>query len=141
MGSIIRPTATVYLNTNAIIYLTESNPDFKASIEGLLSRSSERAGARLVTSELTFTEVLVLPFRVGNDELVAAYERLLDTLIEPIPLGRQELFLAVKLRANTPKLRTPDSLHLATAILVGADVFVSGDTGIDVPAPMQKYVL
>lgn len=140
MGSIIRPAATVYLDTNAIIYLTEGNPDFKASIEGLFVEI-ERAGARLVTSELTFTEVLVLPFRVGNDELAAAYERLLDTLIEPIPLGRQELFLAAKLRANTPKLRTPDSLHLATAILVGADVFVSGDTGIDVPAPMQKYVI
>lgn len=140
MGSIIKPGATVYLDTNAIIYLTEGNPDFKASIEGLFVEI-ERAGARLVTSELTFTEVLVLPFRVGNDELVAAYERLLDTLIEPIPLGRQELFLAAKLRANTPKLRTPDSLHLATAILVGADVFVSGDTGIDVPAPMQKFPL
>ena len=140
MGSIIKPGATVYLDTNAIIYLTEGNPDFKASIEGLFVEI-ERAGARLVTSELTFTEVLVLPFRIGNDELVAAYERLLDTLIEPIPLGRQELFLAAKLRANTPKLRTPDSLHLATAILVGADVFVSGDTGIDVPAPMQKFPL
>jgi predicted nucleic acid-binding protein len=72
---------------------------------------------------------------------VAAYERLLDTIVEPIPLGRQELFLAAKLRAVTPKLRTPDSLHLATAMLVGADVFVSGDTGIDVPTPMQKYPL
>ena len=140
MESIIRSGATVYLDTNAIIYLTEGNPDFKASIEGLFVEI-ERAGARLVTSELTFTEVLVVPFRVGNDELAAAYERLLDTLIEPIPLGRQELFLAAKLRANTVKLRTPDSLHLATAMLVGADVFVSGDTGIDVPAPMQKYPL
>ncbi len=140
MGSIIRTGATVYLDTNAIIYLTEGNPDFKASIEGLFIEI-EQAGARLVSSELTFTEVLVLPFRVGNDELVAAYERLLDTFIEPIPLGRQELFLAAKLRATTPKLRTPDSLHLATAILIGADVFVSGDAGIDVPAPMQKYPL
>ncbi|MFN3397254.1 MAG: type II toxin-antitoxin system VapC family toxin [Sulfurimicrobium sp.] len=140
MGSIIKTGATVYLDTNAIIYLTEGNPDFKTSIEGLFVEI-EQAGARLVTSELTFTEVLVMPFRVSNDELVAAYERLLDTFIEPIPLGRQELFLAAKLRATTPKLRTPDSLHLATAILVGADVFVSGDAGIDVPALMQKYPL
>ncbi len=140
MGLTIRPGATVYLDTNAIIYLTEGNPAFKVSIEGLFIEI-ERAGARLVTSELTFTEVLVLPFRVGNDDLVAAYERLLDTLIEPIPLGRQELFLAVKLRANTPRLRTPDSLHLATAMLLDADFFVSGDAGIDVPAPMQKYPL
>ncbi|MBZ0091608.1 MAG: type II toxin-antitoxin system VapC family toxin [Sulfuricellaceae bacterium] len=140
MGSIIRPGATVYLDTNAIIYLTEGNPDFKARIEGLFVEI-EQAGARLVTSELTYTEVLVVPFRIGNEELAAAYERLLDVLIEPIPLGRQELFLAAKLRANTPKLRTPDSLHRATAILAGSDVFVSGDAGIEVPVPMQKYIL
>ena len=82
-----------------------------------------------------------MPLRVGNDELGAVYERLLNTIVEPIPLGRQELFLAAKLRATTPKLRTPDSLHLATAMLAGADVFVTGDTGIDVPASMQKYLL
>ena len=43
--------------------------------------------------------------------------------------------------ATTPKFRTPDSLHLATAILADADVFVSGDGGIDVPVPMLKYRL
>lgn len=140
MGSIIKPSATVYLDTNAIIYLTEGNPNFKDSIEGLFVEI-EQAGARLITSELTYTEVLVFPFRTGDMGLVMAYERLLDTLVETLPLGRQELFMAARLRANTPKLRTPDSLHLATAILADADVFVTGDGGIDVPAPMQKYCL
>lgn len=139
MGSIAHG-ATVYLDTNAIIYLTEGNPDFKASIEGLFAEIEE-AGARLITSELTYTEVLVVPFRTANTELAEAYERLMDTLVEPLPLGRQELFLAAKLRATTPRLRTPDSLHLATAILADAEVFVTGDAGIDVPAPMRKYPL
>ena len=140
MGSIIKPGATVYLDTNAIIYLTEGNASFKASIEGLFVEI-EQADARLITSELTYTEALVVPLRTGNTELVTAYERLLDTLIDPIPLGRRELFLAAKLRANTPKLRTPDALHLATAILADADIFVTGDGEIDVSAPMQKYLL
>jgi predicted nucleic acid-binding protein len=139
MGSIAKG-ATVYLDTNAIIYLTEGNPDFKTAIEGLFAEIEE-AGARLITSELTYTEVLVLPFRTDDAELAAAYERLMDTLVEPLPLGRQELFLAAKLRANTPRLRTPDSLHLATAILAGATVFVTGDAGIGVPEPMRKYSL
>lgn len=140
MGSIIKPSATVYLDTNAIIYLTEGNPNFKSSIKGLFVEI-EQAGARLITSELIYTEALVLPFRTGDMELVMAYGRLLDALVEPLPLGRQELFMAARLRANTPKLRTPDSLHLATAILANADVFVTGDGGIEVPAPMQKYRL
>lgn len=139
MGS-IGQGATVYLDTNAIIYLTEGNPDFKASIAGLFAEI-EKAGARLITSELTYTEVLVLPFRTNDAELAAAYERLMETLVEPLPLGREELFLAAKLRATTPRLRTPDSLHLATAIRAGAAVFVTGDAGIDVPQPMLKYAL
>jgi len=40
---------------------------FKASIEGIFVEI-ERVGARLVTSEIAFTEVLVVPFRAGNDE-------------------------------------------------------------------------
>lgn len=140
MGSIIKPAATVYLDTNAIIYLTEGNPNFKASIEGFFVEI-EKTGARLITSELTYTEVMVMPFRIGDAMLATAYERLLDTLIEPLPLGRQELFMAARLRANTRKLRTPDALHLATAIVANADIFVTGDGGIDVPAPMQKYIL
>ena len=130
----------MYLDTNAIIYLTEGNPGFKASIEGLFLEI-EQAGALLITSELTYTEVLVFPFRTGNAELATAYERLLDTLVDTIPLGRKQLFLAARLRADVPKLRTPDSLHLATAILADADVFASGDAGIDVPGPMKKYLL
>jgi predicted nucleic acid-binding protein len=140
MGSIIKRFSTVYLDTNAIIYLTEGNPNFKASIESLFVEL-EKSGARLITSELTYTEVLVSPFKTDDVALASAYERLLDTLVEPIPLGRQEMFMAARLRANTPKLRTPDALHLATAILANADLFVTGDAGIDIPAPMKKYCL
>lgn len=140
MGAIIKPGATVYLDANVIIYLTEGNPEFKASLD-VLFVEIDRARARLITSELSYTEVLVLPFRAGDGELASAYERLMDTFVKPLPLGRQELFLAAKLRANTPKLRTPDSLHLATAMLAGADVFVSGDAGINISAPMQKYAI
>ena len=140
MGLIIKPFSTVYLDTNAIIYLTEGNPHFKDSIDALFVEL-EKSGARLITSELTYTEVLVSPFKTGDIALISAYERLLDTLIEPIPLGRPEMFMAARMRANTPKLRTPDALHLATAILANANLFVTGDNGIDVPSPMKKYCI
>ncbi len=136
----IKPGATVYLDANVVIYLTEGNPAFKATIEGLFAEI-EQAGARIITSELTYTEVLVVPFRTGNAELAKAYERLMETLVEPLPIRRNDLFLAAKLRASTPKLRTPDALHLATAMLAEADFFVTGDAGINVLAPMQRYLL
>ncbi len=136
----IKPGATVYLDANVIIYLTEGNPAFKATIEGLFTEI-EQAGARIITSELTYTEVLVVPFRTGDAQLARAYEHLMETLIEPLPIRRNDLFLAAKLRASTPKLRTPDALHLATAIHAEADIFVTGDAALDVQAPMQRYVL
>ena len=85
--------------------------------------------------------MLVIPFRTSNAKLIEAYDLLLRTLVLPLPLGREELLLAAKLRATSLKLRTPDALHLATAILADTDVFVTGDRGIDVPAPMKKFCL
>ena len=137
MGLTIERGATVYLDTNALIYLTEGDPALKASIAGFISEI-DRADSRIVTSELAYTELLVIPFRTGNVKLIEAYDLLLRTLVLPLPIGREELLLAAKLRATSRKLRTPDAIHLATAILSDTNVFVTGDREIDIPAPMKK---
>lgn len=137
MGAVVKKGATVYLDTNPIIYLTEGNAAFKASITSLFAEF-ERAGARLITSELTLTEALVLPLRQGDVELVAVYERLFDELIEALPVSREVLIMAARLRAETSTLRTPDAIHLATAMLANADAFLSSDQGIKtVPGAMH----
>lgn len=137
MGAVIKKGATVYLDTNPIIYLTEGNTAFKASIASLFAEF-ERAEARLITSELALTEALVLPLRQADVELVAVYERLFDDLIEALPVSREVLIMAARLRAETPALRTPDAIHLATALLARADVFLSSDHGIrTAPGAMQ----
>jgi predicted nucleic acid-binding protein len=139
MGLIVRAGATVYLDTNPLIYLTEGNPAFKASIEKLFAQF-DKAQAQFVTSELAFTEVLVHPLRNHDNELVAIYERLFDTLVQPLPVSREVLIYAAQLRADTPSLRTPDAIHLATATLAKADAFVSGDAGIkELPEFMQRF--
>lgn len=137
MGAVVKKGATVYLDTNPIIYLTEGNAAFKASITNLFAEF-ERAEARLITSELTLTEALVLPLRQGDVELVAVYERLFDELIEALPVSREVLIMAARLRADTSTLRTPDAIHLATAMLANADAFLSSDQGIKtVPGSMH----
>jgi predicted nucleic acid-binding protein len=139
VGLIVRAGATVYLDTNPLIYLTEGNPAFKASIEKLFAQF-DKAQAQFVTSELAFTEVLVHPLRSHDTELVAIYERLFDTLVQPLPVSREVLIYAAQLRADTPSLRTPDAIHLATATLAKADAFVSGDAGIkELPEFMQRF--
>jgi predicted nucleic acid-binding protein len=133
--------ATVYLDTNPIIYLTEGNPAFKAQIASLFE-ALDAADARLVTSELTLAEVLVRPLREQDTALVEAYERLFDTLLQAQPVSREVLLLSAQLRAETRTLRTPDAIHVATAALVQASHFVSGDAGIrTLPEGMQRVQL
>lgn len=129
----------MYLDTNPLIYLTEGNPAFKASIEKLFA-DFEEAQVRFVTSELALTETLVRPLRNADSGLVAAYERLFETLVQPLPISRDVLLLAAQLRAQTSSLKTPDAIHLATATLAHADGFVTGDMGIkELPAFMQRF--
>ena len=139
MGLIVRAGATVYLDTNPLIYLTEGNPTFKAHIEKLFAQF-DKAQVQFVTSELALTEVLVRPLRNHDTALVAIYERLFDTLVRPMPVSREVLIYAAQLRAHTPSLFTPDAIHLATATLAKADAFVSGDAGVkELPEYMQQF--
>lgn len=121
--------SVVYLDTNPIIYLTEANPVFRRSITALF-KALEAAGARLITSELALSEVLVRPLRQNDLELIAQYERLFDTLLDARPISREVLLLTAQLRAETASLKTPDAIHVATATLAEAAVFVSADAGI-----------
>ena len=137
----IAQSARVYLDTNVLIYLTEGTVAQKAALRGLFLSFDARA-ARYFTSELAYTETLVHPIRTGKAELIQAYEHLLTQVVEALPLTREVLCLAAKLRAQTPSQRTSDALHVATAIVAGANVFVTGDRGIrNVPATMLLKVV
>jgi predicted nucleic acid-binding protein len=141
MHLIVARGATVYFDTNPLIYLTEANPALKARIGQLLTQL-EAASAHYITSELALTEVLVHPLRHKNTPLVEAYARLFDSLVKPLPISRQVLILTAQLRADRPSLKTPDAIHIATATLAKADAFVSGDAGIGpLPALMQRFTL
>ena len=125
----LKSGAVVYLDANILIYLTEGETVQKAALRPLMA-GFEATAARIVTSDLSFTEVLVQPIRQQDQTLIEAYERLLTGLVEALPVSRQVLWLAAQLRATNPAQRTPDAIHVATATLTGAAVFVTGDRGI-----------
>ena len=131
---------TVYLDTNALIYLTEGTEAFRSGLEPLL-RTASSAQARLVTSELAITEVLVAPLRHRDDALIAAYDELFESFVTAVPITRSVLVRAARLRAATQRLRTPDAIHLAAALDLAAQWFVTGDAGITVPSPMRRHLL
>jgi predicted nucleic acid-binding protein len=125
----VKRNAVVYLDTNVLIYMTEGDAAQRALLRPKF-KAFAVANARLITSDLAYTEVLVRPIRDDNQELLRAYERLMSEWVEPQPIAREVLYLAAKLRAETANQRTPDAIHVATAILSGAHVFVTGDKGI-----------
>ena len=128
MGQIARGSS-VYLDANVLIRMTEGQPDERSALSQALS-SYVDAAAVFVTSELSFTEVLVHPLRLKNTALIERYQRLMTAFVTPLPVSREVLLTAAKLRAEITALRTPDAIHVATALLCEASVFLTGDRGI-----------
>lgn len=117
----------VALDTSIFIYLIEEEPRFLPHILPLFEQA-DRGTRVLVTSALTLAEVLVVPYRAGHRQLAERYEQLL-TLgrgIRMVDLTRDQLRAAAQLRAATGA-RTPDALHLVSALSTGCKTFLTND--------------
>lgn len=80
------------------------------------------------TSTLTLIEILVQPYRLKKEELVLKFYSLFTTYPHlkwvQLTLGISDM--AAKLRAEH-NLKTPDAIHMASAISCGATGFVCND--------------
>lgn len=122
-----RSARVLALDTSAFIYHIERHPAFAPRVNTVF-QEIERGRARGVTSTLTFLEVLVGPYRVGDHARRIA----LSALLASFPgVSWVELDLAVADRAASLRgkyrLRTPDAIQLATALEAGADAFLTND--------------
>jgi len=101
----------VYLDTCCVIYLLEDVPGFS---EPLRAHLANNADAILCVSPLVRLEVLIKPLADGNQALAKDYEDFLAAQ-QWLPIADADFDRATRLRA-VHKLKTPDALHLATAI-------------------------
>ena len=128
MGQLVLPASgLLYVDTNAVIYRVEQIEPYLTAAAPLWDALD--AGLRqVVTSELTLLEVLVKPLRDGNAALAALYRQvLLGTLgFTCAPVSRAVLESAAQIRA-AHRLKTPDSIHAATALALGCALFVTND--------------
>lgn len=99
-------------------------------------------GLRGFASTIAVAEVLVQPLRTNNKDLTERYEAVLSDShsfqLEPVTVavGRR----AADLRARY-NLRTPDALHVATAIVSGCDAFLTNDADIKQVTEINVLVL
>jgi predicted nucleic acid-binding protein len=114
----------IYLDSAPIVYLVEQNPVFGPKVATwLLTHPGD-----LVSSELGRMESLVLPTRNADAGLIVDFEQFFATQIAEMAALRRDLFdRAIEIRAAFPSIRTPDAIHLATAVVSGCDVFLCND--------------
>jgi predicted nucleic acid-binding protein len=129
MGQLtLPPDSLIYLDTVTIIYSVERFPDYIALLDPMWQQL--RSGTlRIMTSELALLETLVMPIRQANTDLISRYETLLTSSeISLLPITQSILKNGAALRA-TANLRTPDSIHAATALDAGCTIFLTNDMG------------
>jgi predicted nucleic acid-binding protein len=127
VGSLILPTVgPIAVDSQIIIYSIEHHPTYGAFMQPLwlAIQSRKMTGA---ASELALMEVLVGPLKKGNVPLAALYERALaQPGFQLEPITQTVLRRAAELRATT-RLRTPDAIHAATALVLGCPMFLTND--------------
>lgn len=120
---------TIALDTAPLIYYIEENPEYVSRVDPFFAAVG-RGDIRLIASTLTLLEVLVHPLREGDEALAHQYNDILVTspYITTIPVTAVTSQVAAEIRA-THGLKTPDAIHLATAINHGADALLTNDRG------------
>jgi predicted nucleic acid-binding protein len=118
----------VSIDTAPLIYFMENNPLYEKPLEAFFSLMHD-GGVRVITSTMTLAEVLVKPYRYKQWTLAEQYESIFEGTPEltlmPVDTGIRRL--AAKFRASHALL-TPDAIHMATAMMHGAEFFLTNDS-------------
>lgn len=129
------PPGRLGVDTAVFIYFMERHARYGGRVRRLFEEAAN--GEReLVTSSLTLLEVLVVPYRHGNQALADRYEALLSRSrgLRLIDVDAQVLRTAAQIRA-LHGTRTPDAIQLATAALHRCSAFVTNDRRLPAVGP------
>lgn len=141
MGLITTKAKKAYFDTNLFIYLIEENPQYKENVVALIQHL-ETIGCKIFTSELTLAECLVKPFSDNDINSQENYKASIKSskFLTVIPVSSEILIKAAQLRGSL-KNKLPDSIHLASAIKSGCDIFVGNDKKIKTNSEIELLLL
>lgn len=131
----------LYVETAPLIYFTESRAGYVEKMREIL-RFIDEGQIQGVTSSITLTETLAKPLRDRDTDLVKRYRDLLyrsrGLLLQSITPAIGDA--AAELRAKY-NLRTPDAVHVAAAIDVRCDAFLTNDTALQRVSELRILIL
>jgi len=122
---------TVALDTNIFICaLNKRDSRHEESLQ-MLEQIKEK-GIKASISVLVLEEFFIRVYKQNQEQKITA---LLDFItiegvVTILDVSQQLALQAASLRAKHPSLRTPDAIHLASAISAGANIFITVDKRI-----------
>jgi predicted nucleic acid-binding protein len=127
LRTFLRRHRRIALDTSVFIYQLESSPKYLAYTDPIFSWL-ERSQSKAITSTITMTELLVLPYREGDEQRVNDFYGLLSTYpnLDWIAPNLEIAELAARIRAFH-RLQTPDALQAATAVHALATGLITND--------------
>ncbi len=141
MSRSLKGIKSLYLDSNIIIYLVEGNAELGELVLAAF-REIEANTITLYTSEITVTECLNGAHRAGLEELAQKYLELLSSeeFIVLLPVDSDICIEAARIGAEH-RLKTVDSIHLASATLAGCQALLTNDGGFKSTKSVQAIQL
>jgi len=117
----------LYVDSAPLIYYVEENAAYLDKMRKII-RIIDQTDLLAYSSVLTLAEVLVLPLKQRDQQLVQAYREILlsGDDYELIAVTPEIAVSAAEIRARYG-LGTPDSLHVASAVATHCDAMLTND--------------
>jgi len=116
---------TIFLDTAPIIYYLQKSELYYLNMKAFWKKYEE---CDYITSTITVTEYLTYPYREKNFTLINSFYAFvndMDILVKDIDGRIAEK--AAQIRAEYKFFKTMDALQLATAYIMGCDLFLTND--------------
>lgn len=115
----------VFIDTAPIIYYLQNSETYYSNMKSFWKAYNDYD---YVTSAITITEYLTYPYRQKDLRLVDSfYDFINDIDIQVINIDGRIAEKAAQIRAEYKFFKTMDSLQLATACIMGCDLFLTND--------------
>jgi predicted nucleic acid-binding protein len=141
LRAFLRHHRRIALDTSIFIYQLGANSKYLPCTD-LIFSWLERSESRAVTSTITMTELLVLPYREGDEQRADDFYGLLSTYpnLDWVAPDLEIAELAARIRA-LHRLQTPDALQAATAAHSQATGLITNDAIFKRVEDFQTLVL
>ena len=128
-GNSIKASQIITLDSNILISGFDPHNLLHPSCRQLLEQIHQKS-PQIFISVLVFQEFLVKIYSAGLEKDLSKYEDYLTAngRFTVVDVTRSIARLSAKIRSIHPSIKTPDSLHIATAIDQKTNLFLTTDT-------------